>query len=91
MTKIQLCEGILWQHYSKAPKLSQVSKQQKVMALSTAPLPFLHPVYIFLSPFVTSTAQILIESYLQVRHMKISQNFTQMLLMAQWLLNTFTS
>jgi hypothetical protein len=52
------------------------------MPLGTASLPFLHPGYIFLSPFVTSTAKILIESYLQVRHMKISQNFTQMLLMA---------
>jgi hypothetical protein len=61
------------------------------MVLGTAPLPFLHPVQIFLSPFLTSIAQILTESYLQVQHMKISQNFIQMLLMAQWLLNTFAS
>jgi hypothetical protein len=57
------------------------------MALGTAPLPFLHPVQIFLTPFV----QILIDTYLQVRHTKISQNFIQMLLMAQWLLNTSAS
>jgi hypothetical protein len=61
------------------------------MALGTAPLPFLHPVQIFLPPFLASTAQILIKTYLQVRRMKISQNFIQMLLMAQWLLNTFAS
>jgi hypothetical protein len=61
------------------------------MALGTAPLPFLYPVQIFLPPFLTSCAQILIESHFQVRCTKISQNFIQMLLMAQWLLNTFAS
>ena len=58
------------------------------MALGSAPLPFLQPVQIFLPHFLTSTVQILIESYLQVRCMKISQNFIQTLLMA---LNTFAS
>jgi len=61
------------------------------MALGTAPLLFLHPVQIFLPPFLISTVQILIETYLQVRRTKISQNFIQMLLMEQWLLNTFAS
>jgi hypothetical protein len=40
-------------------------------------------------PFLNINRTILNESYLQARWKKISQNFIQMMLMAQWLLNTF--
>jgi hypothetical protein len=43
------------------------------------------------APFLNINRTILIENYLQARWMKISQNFIHMMLMAQWLLNTFAS